>query len=122
MKVKGFTLIELLIVISIITLLSAALVPNLLQARNAAHNQATRAFIREVVIGVESRRNPLTGDLPPVSSTCEELANKTPIPGVVKRCKYELDVVTGTYTITAESKSGKIYKHTGNTTIEVASY
>ncbi|HEU4743265.1 MAG TPA: prepilin-type N-terminal cleavage/methylation domain-containing protein [Meiothermus sp.] len=122
MKAKGFTLIELLIVISIITLLSAALVPNLLQARNAAHNQATRAFIREVVIGVESQRDPITNDLPPASSTCEELAGKTPGPGAIKRCKYEPDTGTGTYTITAESQSGKIYKHSGNTTIEVASY
>jgi len=50
----GFTLIELLIVISIIGILSAVLIPNLLNARKRAYDTNVQGYLREVAIQAEA--------------------------------------------------------------------
>ncbi len=119
---SGFTLVELLIVIAIIGILGIVLIPNLLAARNRADSSVTQGYIRFVIMGVESQRDYASASLPPASSTCVQLAGRNPEPGSVERCKYEPNTANETYTITAESVSGKIFHYDGNEIKEVPTY
>ena len=53
MRSNGFTLIELLIVLSIIGILTAVLIPNLLGARNRAQDAAAKLCSKEILTQAE---------------------------------------------------------------------
>ena len=118
----GFTLTELLIVIAIVGALAAVLVPNLLQARHAAQDRATQAYVYQVVQGVEAKRDSV-GQRIPVAAACNTFAALITDPkSSVQRCKYEPDASTETYRVTAESYSGKVFHFNGEEIVVANSY
>jgi general secretion pathway protein G len=54
MKIKGFTLIELLIVITIIGILAALSIPNMLVALQKSRQKATMSDMRSIGVAVDS--------------------------------------------------------------------
>ena len=119
---SGFTLIELLIVFAIIGILTVVIMPNLIQARSRAHDSATQSYVHQVVTGIESSRNTITQNLPPVGPECWEFVGTSGNPTYIKRCKYEPDLATDTYKVTAESVSGNVFQFDGSSIVIAASY
>ena len=117
MKHSGFTLIELLIVIAIIGVLAAVLVPNLMTARSTANDTAAKAYMREVLTGIETARDLGSNALPPPSKTCAELASKASDPGAVIGCWYKPDTSAFGYTLTVQSASKRYFQFDGEQTV-----
>lgn len=69
-KRKGFTLIELLIVVSIIGILSVALIPNLSGAPARARDAARKAMLSEVAAAIETFQVD-TGEYPDFSNASD---------------------------------------------------
>lgn len=54
MKTRGFTLVEIMIIISVIALLFAIAIPNILRARANANNAVARATLRAMATATEA--------------------------------------------------------------------
>jgi len=111
MKRLGFTLIELLVVLAILSLLIGVMVPGMASARRAAHDLATRAYVREVAMNVESQRG-LDMSLPPAGD-CSTILGRPSKPPSIEECTYSPDTGGG-YIISATSITGKIIVFDGD--------
>lgn len=63
-KKRGFTLLELMIVIAIISILAVVLIPNFVNARNAAKLTACQAILKNIASVVEMYSNDYEGKYP----------------------------------------------------------
>ncbi|ANE42748.1 prepilin-type N-terminal cleavage/methylation domain-containing protein [Deinococcus puniceus] len=113
---QAFTLIELLIVISIVGILATVLISNLLAARNRAISTATQAYVLDVVTGVETQRDTVTGALPIIAPSCTAASGNPGLPASVKTGTCQ--VIFGTtnkdfFVVNATTRNGTDYTYDG---------
>ena len=91
---SGFSLIELLVTLAVIGILSAVLIPNLLQARESALDRAAQAYARNVYsvavahLGEHPNNEVIAGDCTEGYFT-DNYAIETPGSNVVASCQVE---------------------------------
>lgn len=108
---EGFTLVELLIVIAIIGILMAALVPNMMAARQRADDGAALGFLRHCVSALEMSKD-MTGHITIQVTTCEDpefdAALQHRPPGVISSA---IQIDNNEYTVKVTTRNSRVFKY-----------
>ena len=88
-KDLGFTILELLLTITIISVLSVVLLPNLTNARKKSNESAVQAYVRDVAMQVEILR-PNDGSVNlDMGNSCHDYSDKGPT--IIKTCTVSIN-------------------------------
>lgn len=79
-KKNGFTLVEIMVVVSIVALLAAISIPNLLNARRTANESAAKATLQVISTAIETYSVTTNGQYAPADGTTSDsyLTGATP--------------------------------------------
>jgi general secretion pathway protein G len=116
-KNKGFTLLELMIVIAIISILAVAMIPNFVNARNAAKLTSCKSILRNISTVVEMYSQDNEGKYPASDFIITLTGN--PLSGYIDKA-YICPVAKASYEYKATNNgvSYNIYCPTYNNTLK----
>jgi prepilin-type N-terminal cleavage/methylation domain-containing protein len=117
LKNKGFTLLELMIVIAIISILAVAMIPNFVNARNAAKLTSCKSILRNISTVVEMYSQDNEGKYPASDFIITLTGN--PLSGYIDKA-YICPVAKASYEYKATNNgvSYNIYCPTYNNTLK----